>query len=123
MRHTPCGMHDEISLNHLFITVLSTAVDKQTVLPTLDGTNGCLALDLHTQFLQALHQLSHQIRVKAFEGMRTSMQNLNLAASAGGNLSELEGNIPTTHKDNALREGFAFQKLCAGGKPLLTCYA
>src|SRR6267143_5098989 len=75
-----------------------------------------LELNVNAKFPCPLHQSVDKIRIKPLEGTSATMENRDVCAGAGGDVRELERNVPASNKHNAPRQLGKLQKLIACGE-------
>ncbi len=67
---------------------------------------------------RALYQQADEIRVKAFERPGASVEDRRVHSSAGGNVGELERDVPAPHEHDARRQPIEVQEVLARREPL-----
>ena len=77
-------------------------------------------LDADADLTRPLHKQIHQVRIEALERARATVQDRHARAGASSHVSELEGDISATDKDEARRQRVELEKLFARGEILGT---
>jgi hypothetical protein len=103
------------------LLVLSTAasMDHQGAFGLLDGGDLGGKVDCHAELAGEFDELPDQVGVERFEGPLSAVQDRDLGAGAGGDVSELEGDITAADERHPGRQLVEFHEGGARGQVLL----
>lgn len=89
-------------------------MDHELVTSLLDGCDFRADFDSYPKAFCPRHQLIDKIRIKSLQRPLPAMQYGDLSARSCSNVSELEGDVPTSDKDDPSGQLLQFKEPFAG---------
>src|SRR6266851_10025441 len=119
IRYTSGRMYRQVSLDQ-FLLVAGPGVNQQAIGLTFDSSDFGLQSNLNVELSGGMGQHRDPIRVELLEWTVAAMEHVDLGASTGRDMGELERDVATADEGNAARQLIQLQELRAGGEEFLT---